>query len=47
MKIRGDEKLEIVGDAKCKFEEVTYGSTEDGRRRFWVVTNKRLRKVIN
>jgi hypothetical protein len=34
MKIRGGEKLEIVGDSKFKFEEVTYGSTEDGRRRY-------------
>jgi hypothetical protein len=36
-----------VGDAKCKFEELAYGSTEDGRLKNWSVTNARLWKVIN
>jgi hypothetical protein len=40
-------KLEVVGDKKCKFEEVAFGSREDGRRKYWGVTNARLWKVIN
>jgi len=40
-------KLEDVGDPKRKFEEVAYGSTGDGRGKYWGVTNARLWKVIN
>jgi hypothetical protein len=36
-----------VGEAKFKFEELAYGSMENGRRKYWGVTNARLWKVIN
>ena len=36
-----------MGDAKCKFEVMAYGNTEDGRRKYWSVTNARLWNVIN
>jgi hypothetical protein len=38
----GKWKLEVVGDAKYKFEEMADGSTGDGRRKYWGVTNARL-----